>query len=338
MKRLFILILTFIVSGANTSLSGQEQFLKYAIYYGNADSQEIQTMDWSPFDMIILYPGDPETNYKNLKDSQFLLMMQLIRNAGAKVFLYVDVGCEKDAGGEHYSETDRESWMRFKKKEIDILMRYADGILLDCIGPAHGNHTYGPQFGKDVQELVDYVHYSRGEVIISDLWTVMDWVGKGQIDLVPQEADYFLLEGAWSMTPDQYSDDWNPLDAVNFARMNNLKVLGLDFVREEDEERIMYCYCASRVFGFSGFCCTEDFYEITPPEVPELGAALGTSTVEDNIYTREFERGKVFVSFQTHRGWIEGEAEEVGFSGGLVVLGFLVLWLKIKRENKYDEK
>lgn len=318
------------------SIPTQEQFLRYGIYYGTSDSKEIRNVDWSQYDLMILYPGDPHNEYKNLQDSAFLILIQTMRNDGVRVFLRQDIGCEKDVGGLYYSRTDRDTWLDFKKREINIFTRYADGIFLDCVGPKQGGRVYGPQFGRDIQELVDYVHYNRGEVIIGDLWALMDWVDAGELDVIPYKADYVLFEGAWSLTPDQYSDDFDPLSALFFAKSHNFEVLGLDYGREEDRDRLMYCYCASRVLGFSGFYYSWDnFYEgVSDLNVPDLGLPVDEYTLKGEIYTREFQRGKVYVDFRTHRGWIEGEAaEEADVGGVLVVAGFLIMLYFKKRKN-----
>ena len=312
----------------------QEFYLRYGIYYGKADVK-IHNTNWNEFDLMILYPGNPATEYKNLDDPSFLVLMQDMKNAGVQVFLYEDIGCERDAGGKYYSRTDRESWLRFKKREIETFMRYADGILFDCVGPEFGDHVYDDQFGKDVQELIDHVHYCGGDVIVSNLWTVMEWVGAGDLEQIPYKADYVLLEGAWSMTPDQYSDDWNPTNAITFAKTYNFKILGLDYGDMDNRGRIMYCFCASRVFGFSGFYYAEDLFEkVNVLEIPYLGAPLEDYTIEEGVYTREFRRGKVYVDLETHRGWIEGEAaeEEAGAGVFLVLIGVLLgcFWVKKK--------
>ena len=307
----------------------------YGIYYGPA-GKELQNVRWSLYDIMILHPGTPENEYRNLNDPVFLYLIQTMRDYGVQIFLYQDIGCERDPGGLHYSREKREPWLQFKKEEIDLFMRYADGIFFDCIGPNHKTHTYTPQFGEDVSELVDYVHYSQGEVIVSDLWMLMDWVEDSQYDAVPYEADYVLFEGAWSMTPDQYSDDWSPLTALSFAKSNDFNILGLDYGRENDEDRIMYCYCASRVFGFSGFYYTESVHTFTILDIEyNLGLPMGNYTIKDGLYLREFQKGTVYVNFQAHKGWIEGESEEeeASISGVLVLLGFLViLYKRIKIE------
>ncbi|MBU7018861.1 MAG: hypothetical protein HXS44_15230 [Theionarchaea archaeon] len=315
------------------SIPAQEQFLIYGIYYGTADNKELWNIRWSSFDIMILHPGTPENTYRNLNDSAFLMLMQTMRDAGVEVFLYLDIGCERDAGGMHYSKTDPRTWIAFKKDEIDLFVRYADGIFFDCVGPKHRRHEYGPQFGKDVQELVDYVHYSQREVIISDLFMLMEWIEENQPDAVPYEADYVLFEGAWSKTPDQYSDEWSPLAAVTFANSNDFKILGMDYGRVDDEDRIMYCYCASRVMGFTGFYYAENFYDITMLDEYDLGLPLSNYTIEDALHKREFQKGTVYVNFQAHKGWIEGEAveEEAGISIILVVVGFvLTLYMRTR--------
>lgn len=317
-------------------LPAQERFLRYGIYYGTATSKGIRNVDWSQFDLMILYPGDPENDYKNLKDTAFLILIQTMRDNGVKIFLRQDIGCERDVGGMYYSRTERTTWLDFKKREINIFVRYADGIFFDCVGPQQGRRVYSPQFGEDVQELVDYAHYSRGEVIIGNLWALMDWVEAGELNAIPYKTDYVLFEGAWSVTSDQYSDDFDPLSALFFANSNNFEVLGLDFGREEDRDRLMYCYCASRVFGFSGFYYSWDnFYEgVSDLDLPELGLPLADYTIEGVLYTREFQRGKVYVDFQNHRGWIEGEAaeEEASTSIVFVVAGFLITLYFKKRK------
>jgi hypothetical protein len=329
MKKLCIMALVILSSSLVLSVSAQEWFITYGIYYGKANDPDIKTVKWSEFDLMILHPGAPATDYENLRDPGFLMLIQSMHDYRVNVFLYLDVGCEEDYGGKYYSHTEKESWLRFKKKEIDTFMRFADGVFFDCIGPRHGRHVYNDQFGLDVQELVDYVHYSQGEVIIGNLWTMMEWVESGELDLVPYKADYVLIEGAWSMTPHQYSDDWNPLNALSFARSHDMKVLGLDFGDIHDEDRFMYCYCASRVFGFSGFyyASENDLYErINTYEVPDLGLPASPYTIEGRTYTRDFERGTVYVNLETHKGWITGEAapEEAHTSVLLVVAGIVL--------------
>ncbi|MBU7009978.1 MAG: hypothetical protein HXS46_04765 [Theionarchaea archaeon] len=337
-KVCYILILIILFSSVHvSSRPSQELFLTYGIYYGQATDIKMRNRNWSQFDLMILHPGIPQTDYKNLDDPAFLIMMQTMRDAGVEIYLYQDIGCEKDSGGLYYSQTEREDWIKFKKREINLFMRYADGIFFDCIGPAYGGHTYSEQFGRDVQELVDHAHYSGGKVIVSNLWMLMDWVESGNLDLIPYEAEYVLLEGAWSMTPHQYSDDWDPLSAIFFARSNNLKILGLDFGEEEDRERFMYCYCASRVFGFSGFYYAEDLYEpVNELDVPFLGAPLGDYVPENGSYTREFRKGTVYVNFQAHKGWIEGEAaaEEASASAILVLAGILLGLYQVRKAEK----
>jgi hypothetical protein len=308
----------------------QFQFMQFGAYYGGADI-EIRNTDWSAFDMIILHPGTPEDNYKNLEDSAFLIMIQTMKDRGVEIYFYMDIGCEKEPGGMYYSQSNRKEWLDFKKRQIRLFVRYADGIFFDCVGPRYSAQA---QFGKDVQELIDYVHYSGGTVIVSDLYDMMEWVKRGDGDLFPYEADYLLLNGAWSMTPDQYSDDWNPLEAISFAHTHGIPVLGLNYGLEEDENRIMFCYCASRVFGLEGFSYIwKDAYEgVCSVEVPyNLGAPLEKAIYENGRYFRNFERGTVFVNFSTHRGWVEGEAapKKTGMSGVLVLLGgLLVLYLR----------
>ena len=332
-KMCCVLALVILFSMFLSSIPAQEQFLIYGIYYGTADNKELWNIQWSTFDIMILHPGTPENEYRNLNDSAFLMLIQTMRNAGVQVFLYLDVGCERDPGGMHYSRTERKTWINFKKEEIDLFIRYADGVFFDCVGPMHRRHVYDLQFGKDVCELVDYVHYSRREVIISDLFMLMEWIEENQPDAIPYEADYVLFEGAWSMTPDQYSDDWNPLTAITFARSNDFRILGMDYIRVNDEDRIMYCYCASRVMGFTGFYYAENFYDIATLDVQyDLGLPFSNYTIEDGLYKREFQKGTVYVSFQAHKGWIEGEAaeEEAGVSVIMVLVGF-VLALYVKK-------
>ncbi len=316
----------------------QDHFLRYGIYYGDLSTIEVRAVDWSNFDLMILHPGTSYNDYKKLKDDAFLLMVQEMKNSGVSVFFYLDVGCEKDLGGKHYSETERGSWIDFKKREINLFMRYADGVFLDCVGPRYEGRVYTAQFGRDVQALVDHVHYDGGEVIVGDLWALMDWVDAGNLDVIPYEADYVLFKGAWSLTPDQYSDDWNPFRAISFARANNLKILGLDFGDENDETRLMFCYCASKVFGFYGFYYTEgNFYEgVNVLDVPDMGLPQGEYRGEEGgRYMREFKNGEVYVDFQTHRGWIEGEAaEETDFGVLLVVVGVLLGLFVKKRKAK----
>jgi hypothetical protein len=304
----------------------QFQFIRFGTYYGVADI-EIRNTDWSAFDMMILNPGTPEDDYKNLEDSAFLIMIQAMKDRGVEVYFYMDIGCEKEPGGMYYSQSERKEWLDFKKRQIRLFVRYADGIFFDCVGPQYNAQA---QFGKDVQELIDYVHYSGGAVIVSDLYDMMEWVKQGDGDLFPYEADYLLLKGAWSMTPDQYSDDWNPLEAISFAHTHGVQVLGLNYGLEGDETRIMFCYCASRVFGLEGFSYIwKDAYEgVCSVEVPyNLGAPLEKALYENGRYSRNFERGTVFVDFSTHRGWVEGEAapKKTGVSGVLVLLGGLLV-------------
>jgi len=335
MKKMCI-ILVILLSSWVSCVPAQEEFLRYGIYYGTASEKGIRNVDWSHFDLMILNPGDPGNDYRNLKDPAFLILMQEMRNEGVQIFLRQDIGCENDLGGLYYSRTDRETWLQFKKREISIFMRYADGIYLDCIGPRQGGRVYSAQFLKDVQELVDHVHYSRGQVIIGNLWGLMDWVESGELDLIPYEADYVLFEGAWSMTVNQYSDDFDPLNALLFARSYHLEVLGLDYGRETDRDRLMYCYCASRIFGFSGFYYSSgNFYDgVVILDVPfDLGLPLGPYSTEGIWYTREFQRGKLYVDFQTHRGWIEGEAEEAGNSVFLVIAGFFLAFYFRRKKN-----
>lgn len=314
----------------------QEQFLRYGIYYGTASDVNVRSTDWSQFDLMILNPGTPGNDYKNLEDPAFLILMQTMKDSGVRVLFYQDIGCEKDAGGKYYSQTDREDWIDFKKREINIFMRYADGILLDCIGPEFSGHTYDEQFGRDVQELVDYIHYSGGRVIISNLWTLMDWVETGDLEQIPYKTDYVLFEGAWSVTPNQYSDDWNPLNALTFAKTHDFEVLGLDYGVVKDRDRLMFCYCASRVFAFSGFYYAENFYDtVNILDIPDLGLPLREYTIENGVYTREFQKGTVYVDFQTHRGWIEGEAaEEADISVLLVLAGIGLGYLRIRKKVK----
>lgn len=334
MRKLFITVLIILMGIQVHTVQCQEQFLRYGIYYGTAGDVKIHSSDWSQFDLMILNPGTPENEYKNLEDPAFLILIQTMKDHGVSVFLYQDIGCEMDAGGKYYSHTERESWIDFKKREINIFMRYADGILFECIGPAFGRHTYDEQFGRDVQELVDYVHYSGGYVIISSLWTLMEWVETGALGQIPYKADYVLFEGAWSVTPDQYSDDWNPLSALTFAKTNNFQVLGLDYGVTNDRDRLMYCFCASRVLGFSGFYYAENVYDrIEILDVPDLGLPLRDYTIEDGVYTREFQKGTVYVDFQTHRGWIEGEAgEEADVSVLLVLAGIGLGYLRVRKK------
>jgi hypothetical protein len=329
MKKLCIILVILCTWFPVSCVPLQEKFLTYGIYYGNASDPDVRMMRWSQFDIMILYAGSAGNNYQNLEDPAFLIMMQSMKDAGVQVFLYTDIGCEKDYGGMYYSRTESSTWLAFKKREIDTFMRYADGVFFDCVRPAHGGRVYPAQFGRDVQELVDYVHYSQGEVIISDLWGIMRWVASNELDLIPYEADYFLIEGAWSLTSDQYADYWDTLNIINFAKSNNLKILGLDFGRETDRNRFLYCYCASRVFGFSGFyyAAEDDLYEkVNTLNIPYLGLPLNYYTIEEKAHTREFQKGKVFVILETHKGWIEGEAapREAGVSVFLVLIGLFV--------------
>ena len=321
-----------------SSVPSQSQFIQFGTYYGDSDNREVRNTDWSRFDIMILHPGNPETNYKNLEDNAFLIMAQSMKDSGVELYFYLDIGCEKEPGGVYYSQSDRKEWLDFKKRQIKLFVRYADGIFFDCVGTRYNTH---PQFGKDVQELVDYVHYSGGTVIVSDLFEMMEWVKRGDGDLFPYEADYLLLKGAWSMTPDQYSDDFNPLEAISFAHTHGLKVLGLNYGAEDDEARIMFCYCASRIFGLEGFSYAwKDAYEgLCSVDIPlNLGAPMEKAIYENGRYSRDFERGSVFVDFSTHRGWIEGEAapRKTGVSGILVVMGGLLLLYVKKLRNSAD--
>jgi hypothetical protein len=333
MKRIGIITLLIVLSSAFAACPpAQTEFLLFNIFYGDVGDLKVRTLDWTQFDMMILHPGTPQDEYKNLENDAFLLRIQEVREGGGSVFFYLSIGCEKDPEYS-YSQMDSQSWLKFKKREISLFMRYADGVYFDCVGPEYEGKVHGPQFAQDVKQLVDYVHYNGGEVIIGDLWMLMDWVETNQLDLIPYEADYVLMKGAWSMTPSQYSDDFGPLNAIAFAQNNGLKVLGLDFGQKNDKNRMMYCYCASRVFGLSGFCYTEgNFYEeINIMNVPELGLPRGRHTQKEGArYTREFERGTAYVDFQTHTGWVEGEAAQgTGVSVILVVLGGLLgLYLK----------
>lgn len=331
MKRIGIIVFLLILSSTFIAYSpAQTEFLIFTIFYGDVGDMNVRTIDWTQFDMVILHPGNSQNEYKNLENDTFLLRIQEIREGGGSVFFYLSVGCEKDPKT-GYSQMDSQSWLKFKKREVSIFMRYADGIYFDCVGPEYEGHMHGPQFAQDVKELVDYVHYNGGEVIIGDLWMLMDWVKTNQLDLIPYEADYVLMKGAWSLTPSQFSDDFGPLNAISFAQNNEIKVLGLDFGYKNDKDRMMYCFCASRVFGLSGFCYTEgNFYQdINTMDVPELGLPLGRYTQKEGAqYAREFERGTAYVNFQTHTGWIEGEAaQETGFSAILVILGGLIIYL-----------
>ncbi|MBU7013588.1 MAG: hypothetical protein HXS52_11415 [Theionarchaea archaeon] len=311
----------------------QLRVIRFGTYYGGAD-MEIRNTDWSDFDIMILHPGTPENSYRNLEDTAFLIMAQSMKDRGVEIYFYLDIGCEKEPGGLYYSQSDRKEWLDFKKRQIRLFVRYAEGIFLDCVGPGYNRQ---PQFAEDVQELIDYVHYSGGTVIVSDLFDMMNWVKQGERDLFPYEADYLLLKGAWSITPDQYSDDWNPLEAISFAHAQGREVLGLNYGTEGDEDRIMFCYCASRIFGLEGFSYAwKDAYEgVCSVDVPyDLGAPLEKFIYENGRYSRKFERGTVFVDFSTHKGWIEGEASvrKTGMSGVLVLLGGVFL-LYLKRLN-----
>lgn len=112
-----------------------------------------------------------------------------------------------------------------------------------------------------------------------------------------------------------------------------MKILGLDFGDENDGTWLIFCYCASKVFGF--YYTEGDFYGgVNVLDVPYMGLPQREYIGEKGgRYTREFKREEVYVDFQTHRGWIEGEvAEETDFGVLLVVVGVLLgLYIRKRR-------